>query len=71
MVPQAYSHSTLTVMLDTSGERVGRLGPKLRVILQVYTPEALLLMLVNVTEADDKLAKVGGFSSSVVLLDQL
>ena len=42
-------------------------------MLQVYTPEALLLMLVSVYDTGVLLTinPVGGFSSSVVLLDQL
>ena len=54
-------------MLDTLAGRF-TLG---RDILQVYTPEALLLMLKSVTDTGLLLRVVGGFSNSVVLLDQL
>ena len=63
----ADSHCTLTMTLDTLA---GRVTPG-RVILQVYTPEALLLMLVSVTDTGVVLISIGGSSSSVVLLDQL
>ena len=54
-------------MIDILGGRF-TLG---RDILQVYTPEALLLMLMSITDTGLVLRVVGGFSSSVVLLDQL
>ena len=66
MILAADSHCTLTVILDTFA---GRFLPG-RVILQVYTPEALLLMLGSVTDTGS-IVYSSGFSSSVVLLDQL
>ena len=67
MILQADSHCTLTMTLDTLA---GILGKPKRVILQVYTPEALLLILVSVTDTGITLSG-SGLSSSVVLLDQL